>query len=70
MNENKKMSAQEIIKFIADSKKVTPVKIYLREKSEIDFKVELTNVKQIITLSTCHNNNVDRLVVHAYLVNE
>ncbi|MBQ3345683.1 MAG: hypothetical protein IJG39_01185, partial [Synergistaceae bacterium] len=27
------MDAQEIIKFIADSKKVTPVKIYLREKS-------------------------------------
>ena len=33
------MSAQEIIKFIADSKKVTPVKIYLKEKSgeKIDF---------------------------------
>ena len=31
------MDAQEIIKFIADSKKVTPVKIYLREKSPIDF---------------------------------
>ncbi len=31
------MDAQEIIKFIADSKKVTPVKIYLKEKSPIDF---------------------------------
>lgn len=31
------MNAQEIIKFIADAKKVTPVKIYLREKSAIDF---------------------------------
>ena len=31
------MDAQEIIRFIADSKKVTPVKIYLREKSHIDF---------------------------------
>ena len=31
------MDAQEIIQFIADSKKVTPVKIYLREKSPIDF---------------------------------
>ncbi len=31
------MNAQEIIKFIADSKKVTPVKIYLREKNPIDF---------------------------------
>ncbi|MBQ7593470.1 MAG: 2,3,4,5-tetrahydropyridine-2,6-dicarboxylate N-acetyltransferase [Synergistaceae bacterium] len=31
------MEAQEIIKFIADAKKVTPVKVYLREKEEIDF---------------------------------
>ncbi|MBQ9595589.1 MAG: 2,3,4,5-tetrahydropyridine-2,6-dicarboxylate N-acetyltransferase, partial [Synergistaceae bacterium] len=31
------MNAQEIIKFIADSKKVTPVKIYLRERENIDF---------------------------------
>lgn len=31
------MNAQEIIKFIAESKKVTPVKIFLREKSPIDF---------------------------------
>ena len=31
------MNAQEIIKFISDAKKVTPVKIYLREKSPVDF---------------------------------
>ena len=31
------MNAQEIIKFIADAKKVTPVKIYLRESEYIDF---------------------------------
>ncbi|MBR0094437.1 MAG: 2,3,4,5-tetrahydropyridine-2,6-dicarboxylate N-acetyltransferase [Synergistaceae bacterium] len=31
------MNAQEIIKFIADAKKVTPVKIYLRESEHIDF---------------------------------
>lgn len=31
------MEAQEIIKFIADAKKVTPVKIFLREKEQIDF---------------------------------
>ena len=31
------MNAQEIIKFIADSKKVTPVKIFLSEKEEINF---------------------------------
>lgn len=31
------MDAQEIIKFIADAKKVTPVKVYLKEKEAIDF---------------------------------
>lgn len=31
------MEAKEIIEFIANAKKVTPVKIYLREKSAIDF---------------------------------
>lgn len=31
------MNAQEIIKFIADSKKVTPVKVYLSERESIDF---------------------------------
>ncbi len=31
------MEAQEIIKYISDAKKKTPVKIYLREKSNIDF---------------------------------
>ena len=37
------MDAQEIIRFIAESKKVTPVKIYLKEKSPIDFSS--TNAK-------------------------
>ena len=32
------MEAQEIIKYIAESKKKTPVKIFLREKSEINFE--------------------------------
>lgn len=31
------MDAREIIKFIADAKKVTPVKIFLKEREEIDF---------------------------------
>ena len=31
------MEAQEIIRFIADAKKSTPVKIYLKEKSPVDF---------------------------------
>lgn len=31
------MDAREIIQFIADAKKVTPVKIYLKEREEINF---------------------------------
>ena len=31
------MDAKEIIQFIADAKKVTPVKIFLKEREEIDF---------------------------------
>lgn len=31
------MEAQEIIQFIANAKKVTPVKIFLKEREEIDF---------------------------------
>ncbi|MBR0250179.1 MAG: 2,3,4,5-tetrahydropyridine-2,6-dicarboxylate N-acetyltransferase, partial [Synergistaceae bacterium] len=31
------MDAREIIQFIADAKKVTPVKIFLKEREEIDF---------------------------------
>ncbi len=38
------MEAQEIIKFIADAKKVTPVKIYLREKEPIDFSGTNTKI--------------------------
>ena len=37
-----------------------------KNKSTIDFDKDLTGVEQIITLSTCHKNNKDRLVVHAY----
>lgn len=39
------MEAQEIIKFIADAKKVTPVKIYLREKAGEKIDFANTNVK-------------------------
>ena len=35
-------------------------------KSEISLSKELDNTSQIITLSTCHSNNKDRLVVHGY----
>ena len=36
----------------------------LKNKSEIAFDEDLSGATQIITLSTCHNNNWDRLVVH------
>ena len=39
------MNAQEIIKFIADAKKVTPVKIYLREKENEKIDFSKTNAK-------------------------
>ena len=39
------------------------------KRSEIDFDEKLDNVEQILTLSTCHNNNRDRLVVQAYRIN-
>ena len=41
----------------------------LNNKSEIDFKIEKIDYSQIITLSTCHANNKDRLVVHGYKKN-
>ncbi len=37
-----------------------------KNRSKIDFDVSLDGIKQIITLSTCNNNNVDRDVIHAY----
>ena len=36
------------------------------ERSEVDFHQDYYNAKQLITLSTCHNNNIDRIVVHAF----
>ena len=36
----------------------------LKNKSQITFDVNLEGASQIITLSTCHDNNWDRLVVH------
>ncbi len=38
----------------------------LKAKSEIKFENKEINYQQIITLSTCHKNNKDRLVVHGY----
>ncbi|MBQ3397164.1 MAG: 2,3,4,5-tetrahydropyridine-2,6-dicarboxylate N-acetyltransferase [Synergistaceae bacterium] len=38
------MDAREIIQFIADAKKVTPVKIFLKEREEIDFSGTNTKV--------------------------
>ena len=39
-----------------------------KNKSDISFNVDTSDLNQIITLSTCHNNNKDRLVVHAYRI--
>lgn len=39
------MEAQEIIKFIADAKKTTPVKVYLREKNGVKMDFSNTNAK-------------------------
>ena len=36
------------------------------ERSEVDFHQDDLNAKQLITLSTCHDNNIDRIVVHAF----
>ena len=35
-------------------------------KSSIDFNQDLEEANQIITLSTCDDNNIDRIVVHGY----
>ncbi len=35
-------------------------------RSIYDYKKDLSNVEQIITLSTCSNDNKGRLVIHAY----
>ncbi|MBR4693592.1 MAG: class B sortase [Bacilli bacterium] len=37
-----------------------------KSRSKINFDTDLTGIKQILTLSTCHDNNKDRLVVQAY----
>ena len=39
-----------------------------KKRSSINFDSDLDDVKQIITLSTCHDNNKDRLVVQAYRI--
>ena len=39
-------------------------------KSEISILETMEEPSQILTLSTCHDNNRDRLVVHAYKKNE
>ena len=39
-----------------------------KNRSSIKFSSDLEGVEQIITLSTCHDNNKDRLVVHAYRI--
>lgn len=38
----------------------------LDDKSEVEFNQDTSKATQIITLSTCHDNNIDRIVVHGY----
>ena len=40
----------------------------LKSRSIYDYKKDLSNVEQIITLSTCSNDNKGRLVIHAYKI--
>lgn len=40
-----------------------------KNRSEINFHENIDNIKQLITLSTCHSNNKDRIVVHGYKKN-
>ena len=37
-----------------------------KNRSEINFHENIENINQLITLSTCHSNNKDRIVVHGY----
>ena len=37
-----------------------------KNKSKYDYKQNLSDIKQIITLSTCSNDNKGRIVVHAF----
>ena len=39
-----------------------------KSRSVYDYKKDLSNVEQIITLSTCSNDNKGRLVIHAYKI--
>lgn len=40
-----------------------------KNRSEINFNENIENINQLITLSTCHSNNKDRIVVHGYKKN-
>ena len=40
----------------------------MASRSNKDYGVDLTNVSSILTLSTCSDNLVDRVVLHAKLI--
>ena len=40
----------------------------MKKRSEIYFEENLENASQILTLSTCHDNDRDRLVVHGAII--
>lgn len=69
------MEAQEIIKFISEAKKVTPVKIYLREKNKIDFsktnakvfgvgdKIIFGDWSELEPIINSNSENIDEIVI-------
>ncbi len=68
------MEAQEIIQYIANSKKKTPVKIFLREKSPIDFgnkakvfgagdKIIFGDWNELKSIIEENQNNIDEIVI-------
>ena len=40
-----------------------------KSRSHISFDVPIEEIQQIITLSTCNSNDIDRNVIHAYKKN-
>ena len=42
----------------------------IKNRSNYDYKEDVKNTEQIITLSSCVTGGVDRIVLHAKLINE
>ena len=55
--------------FSSDSEYITFLKT-IKSKSIYNFNVDISDTKGILTLSTCGNNNVNRVTLHAKLLEE